>query len=110
LEIILGKLDDTIIILDALDEAQSPSEVVQWCRTINSLKIIKLRLLVASRTQVVDWPNENSLVSLELESVSVDIKYYTRRRLHSEEFADWTNQQNLRDKVEITIAEKAGGM
>jgi hypothetical protein len=110
LELILEESDGTTIILDALDEGQSPSELVQWCRAIDSLKALKVRLLVTSRTQVVDLPDGNHVVSLGLESVSGDIKYYTRRRLCSGEFADWADQQPLRDEVETTIGEKAGGM
>jgi hypothetical protein len=109
LESVLGKSDGTRIILDALDEAQSPCEIVQWCRTIDSHGILEARLLVTSRTQVVNWPNEELVVSLGLQSVSEDIKHYTRRRLHSEEFANWAKQQVLRDEVEAKIGEKAGG-
>jgi hypothetical protein len=110
LESVLEKSDDIGIILDALDEAQSPNELVQWCRTIDNLEALKVRLLVTSRTQIVDWPNEKLVVSLGLKDVSGDIKYYTRRRLRSEEFANWANQETLRDEVETAICEKAGGM
>jgi hypothetical protein len=110
LKSVLERSESSTIIIDALDEAKLPGELVQWCQVMYSSETLKVRLLVTSRTQIVDWPNKLHLVSLRPESVSGDIKYYTRRRLHSREFAKWTNQQALRDEVETTIGEKAGGM
>lgn len=110
LETILEHSTNAAIIVDALDEAEFSSELVQWCRAIDSSETFKVRLLVISRTQIVDWPKNEHVVFLNPESVSKDIKYYTRRRLRSEEFNNWVNQQALRDKVETIIAEKAGGM
>jgi hypothetical protein len=110
LESVLKKSVDTSIVLDALDEGQSPSELVQWCRAMYNSETIKVRLLITSRTQVVVWPNEEHIISLGLESVEGDIKLYTRRRLHSGEFANWASQPTLKDEVETTISEKAEGM
>jgi hypothetical protein len=110
LESILEQSEDTSIVLDALDEAQSLGKIVRWCQAINSSKALRVRLLVTSRTQVVNWPNKKHLMSLGLENVSGDIKYYTRHRLNSGEFDNWASQQTLRDEVETTISERAAGM
>ncbi|KAH0041825.1 purine and uridine phosphorylase, partial [Aureobasidium melanogenum] len=107
---VLEQLQGVTIILDALDEAQSTSEILQWCRNTHNTETLEVRLLVTSRTQVVNWPCEEDLVPLQLQGLDEDIKFYTRRRLHSEEFEHWKGQEMLRDEVETTICEKAGGM
>jgi hypothetical protein len=110
LQTVLEKSVDTRIILDALDEGQSPSELVQWCRAMYNSETIKVRLFITSRTQVLVWPNEEQIISVGLESVKGDINLYTRRRLYSGEFAHWENQPMLKDEVATTISGKAGGM
>jgi hypothetical protein len=110
LESVLEQSEHTSIVLDALDEAQSLSKIVRWCQAINSSKVLRVRMFVTSRTQVVNWSNKEHVISLGLESVSGDIKDYTRYRLNSGEFDSWASQQTLRDEVETTIGERAGGM
>lgn len=110
LSAVLEQCGSVRIVLDALDEAHRPIEMVQWCRSIYNSEALNVRLLVTSQTQVVKWSLEEHVISFGLESISDDIKYYTRRRLHSEEFENWESQKTLRDEVETTICEKAGGM
>ncbi|KAG9852040.1 purine and uridine phosphorylase, partial [Aureobasidium melanogenum] len=107
---VLEQCNSVRIILDALDEAHRPIEVVQWCRNIYSPETLNVRLLVTSRTPVVNWTFEKHVIPFGLKSVSEDVKYYTWRRLHSKEFEHWDSQEILRDEVESTICEKAEGM
>lgn len=107
---VLEQLQGVNIILDGLDEAQSPNEMVQWWRSIHSTEALKVRLLVTSRTQVVNWSREEDIVPLQPQSLNEDIQFYTRLRLYSEEFEHWGSQEMLRDEVETTICKKAGGM
>lgn len=107
---VLEKLQGVNIILDALDEAQSINEIVQWCRSIHSAEALKVRLLVTSRTQVVNWFYKKDILPLQLQHLNQDIQFYTRRRLHSEEFEHWESQEMVRNEVITTICEKAGGM
>ncbi|KAG9570980.1 purine and uridine phosphorylase, partial [Aureobasidium melanogenum] len=110
LDSVLQQSQGLNIILDALDEAQSLDEIVQWCRSIHSAEALRVRLLVTSRTQVVSWSNEEAVIPLQLQDLNEDIQFYTRRRLYSEEFQHWESQEMLRNEVETTICEKAGGM
>ncbi|KAH0367740.1 purine and uridine phosphorylase, partial [Aureobasidium melanogenum] len=44
LDSVLEQLKGVKIVLDALDEAQSVTEIVQWCRQIDSAKLVKLEV------------------------------------------------------------------
>ncbi|CAD0087632.1 unnamed protein product, partial [Aureobasidium vineae] len=117
----LQQLEDTLrsileqspgvrVVLDALDEAQSASEIVQWFRSPHSSEALNVRLLVTSRSQVVSWSHSGNVIPIQRDKISNDIKSYARARLHSEEFKNWKTQQTLRDEVEVTIGNGAGGM
>ena len=107
---ILERSEHATIVIDALDEAEKPRELVQWCQAIYNSQTFKVRLLVTSRTQLPDWSDKTHVACLGLERVNEDVKYYTRHRLYSREFENWASQDTLRDEVEATIVQRAGGM
>ncbi|THX37115.1 purine and uridine phosphorylase [Aureobasidium pullulans] len=107
---ILSQLKNVDIVIDALDESQTLDRVLQWCKKTHDCKTTNLRLLVTSRTQVVQWPKKDQLFSIQSAEVNNDIRSYVSKRVHSDEFEHWKDCSTIRDRVEMELTEKADGM
>lgn len=108
LKSIFETLENIKLIVDALDESHSTDEIIRWCKDLRSSKNTKLRLLLTSQTQVVDWPDANQILLIQPKDVNADIRTYIHRRLHDTECRRLDSQ--LSKEVEKTLSTKAGGM
>lgn len=114
---ILGRLDGVIIVLDALDECDSSSQVVHWLDDIYRSGIENLHLLVTSRKHgawektIESWPSKEQTYAIGTDDVNIDISNCVHARLfHGKEFEKWISQEGLREEVEKKILHQANGM
>ncbi|THZ81488.1 purine and uridine phosphorylase [Aureobasidium pullulans] len=98
------------IVLDALDEAKSPEDIVNWFRKLRESHGHSVQMIVTSRPPVANWVSEDQGFPLGLERIDEDIGVYVHARLHSMEFEEWNSQLKLCDEVEERLKAKADGM
>ncbi|THW91627.1 purine and uridine phosphorylase [Aureobasidium pullulans] len=98
------------IVLDALDEAKSPEDIVNWFRKLRESHGHSVQMIVTSRPPVAKWVSEDQGFPLGLERIDEDIGVYVHARLHSMEFEEWNSQLKLCDEVEERLKAKTDGM
>ncbi|THX71919.1 ankyrin repeat protein [Aureobasidium pullulans] len=115
LQSVFGQMVDTVqnvtIVLDALDESATRTELLKW---ITSFPSGHGRFLLTSRSEMeiedflTSWLPSNCTITLENEPVGDDIKAYVRHRLDREKkLSRW---DSMRDQIERVLVDKAAGM
>ncbi|KAI4726301.1 purine and uridine phosphorylase [Aureobasidium sp. EXF-10728] len=107
---ILGQMDGCKIVIDALDESKTYERVLRWCKNLQALQTLDVRLLVTSQTQVVNWQDGDQILPITVEDVNQDIGVFVNARLDDDEFMDLHGQSVLRERVKKMLVKKAGGM
>ena len=113
LQQMLGKFEETFIILDALDECKEREELLLLLEKLNSWEIEKLHVLVTSRRERDIEEALESLVTSEicLQSalVNIDIHTHISERLQNDSILrKWPT--NVRGEIERTLMDGAQGM
>ena len=115
-KIIVSSLGDVFIVMDALDESSSPSEILAWLTGIRSAQYLGLRLLVTSRAEgdlepaIRKWPVSSEVLVLPQQSINEDIHTYVDGRVQTEEFEKWRSQPGLQELVVAEFTVRANGM
>jgi predicted AAA+ superfamily ATPase len=114
---ILDQVVDVTVIVDALDESDSPNDIVSWLKNLYQIGRNSLHLLVTSRKQGIldtaidEWIKPDQLHAVRNNDVNKDIANYIHARLFkSEEFKRWNSHKGLRERVEETVLQRANGM
>ncbi|KAF8854030.1 ankyrin [Acephala macrosclerotiorum] len=113
LQQMLGGIEETFIILDALDECKEREELLLLLKTLNSWGTRKLHILATSRRERDIEETLESLVTSEicLQSalVNVDIHTHISERLRNDsKLKRWP--ANVRREIEQTLIDGAQGM
>jgi hypothetical protein len=113
----LGKTENVVIIVDALDESCTKRDLLAWIRSILAVKPTTIRLLVTSRREqdiestLEKLIDSNSMVDIQNGLVDVDIRSYVRAYVQrSDGFARWLDDQSTLGMIENTLSQKAHGM
>ncbi|THW19009.1 hypothetical protein D6D24_03059 [Aureobasidium pullulans] len=115
-KIIVSSLGDVFIVMDALDESSSPSEILAWLTGIRSAQYLGLRLSVTSRAEgdlepaIRKWPVSSEVLVLPQQSINEDIHTYVDGRVQTEEFEKWRSQPGLQELVVAEFTVRANGM
>jgi KaiC/GvpD/RAD55 family RecA-like ATPase len=123
-EVYLGVLKDIIhsfpriyLVLDALDECGSRTELTGLLTEMAEWRIESLQLLVTSRKErdiehcLEDLVEENYTVSLQSDIVDSDIQLYIQERLcNDKDLRKWRKDGELQDEIEQTLLKGAHGM
>ncbi|KAH0285392.1 purine and uridine phosphorylase, partial [Aureobasidium sp. EXF-3399] len=114
---ILDQVAEVIVIVDALDECNSPDDVVSWLKELYQTDRKGLHLLVTSRKQgilnttIEKWHEQDQLHAVRSSETNKDIANYIHARLSgSEEFERWNPHKDLREHVEKAVLQRANGM
>lgn len=107
---ILDQIAEVTIVVDALDESDSPEDVVSWLKGLHQVDRKSLHLLVTSRKQgilgttIEKWHEQDQLHAVREIETNKDIANYIHARLsESEEFERWNSHKDLREHVEKAV-------
>jgi hypothetical protein len=113
----LGKTENIIIIVDALDESCTKRDLLAWIRSILTFKPTTIRLLVTSRREqdiestLKRLIDSDAMVDIQNGLVDEDIRSYVRAYVQrSDGFARWLDDQSILEMIETTLSQKAHGM
>jgi len=114
---ILDQVAEVTVVVDALDESNSPGGIVSWLKDLFQRDRNSLHLLVTSQKQgsldtaIDEWHRRDQLHAVRSNETNKDIANYLHARLFgSEEFEKWNSHRDLREHVEKTILQRANGM
>ncbi|KAK0712676.1 Pfs, NACHT and ankyrin domain protein [Lasiosphaeria miniovina] len=104
------------IILDALDECTTRSELLKWMES--SSELTSVHLIATSRREdelesgLSGWIDKENVISMDRDLVNEDIRSYTKVRLQvSKEFQKrWDSRPNVLEEIESVIGKKSSGM
>ena len=110
-------LEDTYIILDALDECAEREELLTDLESIVAWKDANLHVLVTSRKEndieraLVPLVGERSTISIQNALVNADICTYVHDRLQTDRnLQRWQKYPKVQLEIEATLVRKADGM
>jgi Cdc6-like AAA superfamily ATPase len=113
----LGRTQNVIIVVDALDESCTKSNLLAWIRSILTVKPTTIRLVITSRREqdiestLETLMDSDSMVNLQNDLVDGDIRSYVRAYVQrSDGFARWQDDQSILGMIETTLSQKAHGM
>jgi hypothetical protein len=113
----LDKVNNVNIVLDALDESTTRSDLLAWIRSVLEADPIACRIAVTSRREEdIDsafqrWIGPGNIVSIQRDVVDDDIKAYVGYIVHSsEQLVRWRNMPDVQAEIETTLVKNAHGM
>jgi len=106
------------IVLDALDECTTRSELLRWMKTLSGSELKNTYLIATSRreeeleSRLSDWINKGNMIPMDKSLVNKDIRSYTRARLRQggEFQRRWGSSHGVLDDIESAIGGKSDGM
>jgi Cdc6-like AAA superfamily ATPase len=114
---ILDQVVEVTVIVDALDESDSPDDIVSWVKGLHQVRRDSLHLFVTSRKQgilataIEKWPITDQLHAVKIDETNKDVAKYVHARLfQSKEFEKWNSHEDLREHVEEAVLQRANGM
>jgi ABC-type dipeptide/oligopeptide/nickel transport system ATPase component len=114
---ILDQVAEVTVIIDALDECDSPDDILSWMKDLHQKDRNSLHLLVTSRRQgilataIEKWPKTDQLHAVRIDGINKDIAAYIHARLfESKEFEKWSPYKGLQEEVEKAVLQRADGM
>jgi ABC-type dipeptide/oligopeptide/nickel transport system ATPase component len=114
---ILDQVVEVTVIVDALDESDSPDDIVSWVKGLHQIRRDSLHLFVTSQKQgaldtaIDKWLKLDQLHAVASDEINKDIANYIHARLfESEEFMKWSSHKGLREDVKKAVLQRANGM
>ncbi|KAG9758549.1 purine and uridine phosphorylase, partial [Aureobasidium melanogenum] len=112
----LSKVRDTCIVLDALDETSTQSDILAWLKIVHETDC-SVRILVTARREesiesaLRDWTQPDKWISIQGDDVDEDIRaYITHIVQHGKELDRWQSRPDVQHQIESELVEKANGM
>jgi hypothetical protein len=117
LEAVLSLSIETNIIIDAIDESQSPQDVAAWLISLRGRSFPNLHLIFISRKEgvlyptIANWIPQREVHEIKSDDVDKDIRSYVDARLYNDPvFFKWSCHRGLRSQVKAAVIDKADGM
>lgn len=106
------------IILDALDECITRTELLDWMKTLAGPNLTHVQLLATSRREeelesgLGGWIQKGNRIPIDRDFVNEDIRSYVKARLQrSEGFQRrWASKPSVLEEIEFAIGGRADGM
>lgn len=115
--VILRKLNDFSIVLDALDESTTRYDVLAWLRNVLEAKCFACRILVTGRREediesaLQRWIRPQYRISIRRHDINKDIRAYVGHTVrNSEELVRWHQMPKVQDEIETELVDRADGM
>lgn len=112
----LSKINDTSIVLDALDEASTRSDLLAWLKSVHEFDRSVRILVTARREQDIEsalqnWTQPGDMIEIQESVIDGDIRAYVHHRVrNSSELDRWQNWPEVQDEIESELVKKADGM
>jgi Cdc6-like AAA superfamily ATPase len=113
----LSKVKDVSIVLDALDESNTRSDILAWSRSVLEAEVCTCRILVTSRREgdiesaFQRWMRPEDMISIQQDDVDEDIRAYVGHTVRSsEELVRWHKRPEVQDEIETELVNRADGM
>ena len=105
------------IVLDALDECATRSELLEWMEKLSGPELKNVHLIATSRREEelesgLRWIGQENMIPLQGDLIDNDIRSYTKARLQwSREFQKrWGSEPDVLEEIETVIGGKSDGM
>ncbi|KAI4735291.1 Pfs, NACHT and ankyrin domain protein [Aureobasidium sp. EXF-12298] len=115
--VMLSKVTEVSIVLDALDESITRNDVLAWLRDVLEATSFTCRILVTARREqdiesaLQRWMRPEDSLSIQQDDVHEDIKAYVGHTVRSsEELVRWRERPDVQDEIETELVERADGM
>jgi hypothetical protein len=115
--VMLHGFNDVSIVLDALDESNTRTDLLIWLGDVFKSESFSCRILVTARreadieTTLQHWTQPQDMVNINQDDVSADIRAYINHTVRdSKELDRWHKLPEVQNEIETELVEKAGGM
>jgi Cdc6-like AAA superfamily ATPase len=113
----LSKVNNVSIVLDALDESTTRSDLLTWLRDVHKAEPSTCRVLVTARSDediksnLQRWMLPESSMSIQKRDVDGVIRAYVRHTVRNcEELRRWHRRPEVQDEIETELVNGAGGV
>jgi hypothetical protein len=113
----LSKFHNVSIVLDALDESTTRSDVVAWLRCVLTADSFKCRIIVTARREkdiesaLLCWMSPENMISIQQGDVNDDIRAYVVHAVHNgEALKRWHSMPGVQVEIETELVKRADGM
>ncbi|THX50617.1 Pfs, NACHT and ankyrin domain protein [Aureobasidium pullulans] len=114
LTIMLGKVDNVSIVLDALDESNSTPRLLDFLKRLVKSERTTCRLLVTSRQDTSvgqNWVQSENKIMIQADELDADIAAYIHYRVRDNNgMRRWCDRPEVQESIEEKLVEKANGM
>jgi hypothetical protein len=115
--VMLSRVNNVSIVLDALDESTTRNDVLAWLRDVLEAKGSTCRILVTARREediesaLQQWIRPQDRISIQQDDVNEDIRAYVGHTVrNSGELVRWHKLPAVQDEIETALVKKADGM
>ena len=116
-ENMMEQAGEVFIVLDALDECQTRSELLSWMKCLLDFHQMNVHLIVTSRPEqdiraaLEKWTHSRLIIPIQSELVADDIRSYINAAVkHHDDLSRWRLRPNVQDEIEVALTKKADGM
>lgn len=113
----LSKVKDITIVLDALDESTTRSDLLAWLRDVVTADCFSGRVLVTARREeeiesaLRRWILHGESISIQQDDVKEDIRAYINHKIRNDGKLDrWRKMPKVQGEIEAELVLKADGM
>jgi hypothetical protein len=113
----LSRLNNVSIVLDALDESTTRSDLLPWLRDVLKADSCACRILVTARREediesaFQRWMQPGDKISIQQRDVNEDIRAYVSHTIrNSEELERWHKRPDVQNEIETELVNRADGM
>jgi hypothetical protein len=115
--VMLSKINGVSIVLDALDESTTRSDLLAWLRGVAEIESVACRVLVTSRGEediesvLQRWMQPEDKINIQEDDVSKDIQSYVSHTVrNSDRLARWYEKPEVQNEIEMELVKRADGM
>jgi SpoVK/Ycf46/Vps4 family AAA+-type ATPase len=115
--VMLSKVTEVSIVLDALDESSTRNDVLAWLRDVLEAKSFACRILVTARKEediesaLRRWMRPEDVINIQKDDANEDIRSYVIHTVrNSMELERWHKVPAVQDEIETELVTRADGM
>jgi hypothetical protein len=115
--VMLSKVTEASIVLDALDESSTRNDVLAWLRDVLEAKSFACRILVTARKEediesaLQRWMRPEDVINIHKDDANEDIRSYVIHTVrNSMELERWHKVPAVQDEIETELVTRADGM
>lgn len=117
LDTVLSLCEPTFLVIDAMDECEEKSKLIEWLEAFFSRENLRhVHLLATSRPEheFLDngprWIGKNNFMAVNRECVDADIQSYIEARICNRGFSKWAGHESVKEQIRQNVGARADGM